>query len=340
MATTQAAQKPISRLATIKKERLRVPLRYFFYGDNGVGKSTLAAAAPDPIWADIEDGSGQLAVARYPFRDGDGGHVPRSYSDIVAMVEDLTVSPHSFRSLVLDTADALEKMIWQHLIERESAPSARSKDGPLVSVESFGYGRGYSMSVDIFRELAVKLDRLRVTRNMNIIVIAHSIVRTFKSPIGPDYDRFQPALHDKAAGFLKGWSDICGRVCHEEVASKEPGDRSSRAKGFSTGRRILQLAHSAAFDAKGRGNLPDEVEIPTEAPWAPLAAAIEAGYEDDTAKLSAEIAVETKRIGDPELTAKVNIAVKTAVDKKDLPSLISYLNNLRSRPAKSAESTT
>jgi hypothetical protein len=180
----------------------------------------------------------------------------------------------------------------------ESAPSVRNKDGALTSIESFGYGKGYVMAVDEWRALCVKLDRLRTQRGMGVIIIAHSIVRTFKSPIGPDYDRFQPALHDKASGFLKGWSDICGRVCHEEVADKMPGDRSMRAKGFATGRRVLMLAHSAAFDAKGRGNLPDEVEIPTDSPWGPLGEAIEAGYDDNTEKLATEIRGETKRIGD------------------------------------------
>jgi AAA domain len=335
--TNAAPKAAASRLAFVKKEVLRVPLRYFFYGDNGVGKSTLAAAAPEPIWLDIEDGSSQLKVARYPFRDGEGGHVPRTYGEVVGAIDDLATSPHAFQSVVLDTADALEKLIWAHLVERESAPSARSKDGPLTSIESFGYGKGYVMAVDEWRALCVKLDRLRMTRGMNVVIIAHSIVRTFKSPIGPDYDRYQPALHDKAAGFLKGWSDICGRVCHEETAGKEPGDRSQRMKGFATGRRILQLAHSAAFDAKGRGNLPDEVEIPTEEPWAPLAAAIEAGHETDLKKLTDEIDAETARIGDDALTAKVAPAVRDAVAKKDAQSLKAYLNSLKSRPAKSAE---
>jgi hypothetical protein len=326
---------PTSRLSLVKKEVLRVPLRYFFYGDNGVGKSTLAAAAPEPIWVDIEDGSSQLPVARYPFRDGEGGHVPRTYPEVIGAIDDLATSPHAFQTLVLDTADALEKLIWAHLVERESAPSARSKDGPLSSIESFGYGKGYVMAVDEWRALCVKLDRLRMTRGMNVVIIAHSVVRTFKSPLGPDYDRYQPALHDKAAGFLKGWADICGRVCHEETVGKEAG--SQRMKGFATGRRILQLAHSAAFDAKGRGNLPDEVEIPTEDPWAPLAAAIEAGYEDDAKKLAGQISDETTRIGDDELTAKVDVAVKAAMAKNDVAAMKTYLNSLKTRPAKSAE---
>jgi hypothetical protein len=162
-------------------------------------------------------------------------------------------------------------------------------------------------------------------------------VKNFKNPAGPDYDRWVPGLNPQASGFLKGWCDIVGMLCHEETTKKDGPGKFAKAKGISTGVRILKLAHSAAFDAKGRGNLPDEIEIPTESPWAPVREAIEAGYETDTAKLCKEIEAETNRIGDADLTIRVAAAVKAANTKKDAQSLKTYLNSLKTRPAKSAE---
>lgn len=337
-ATTQPQQppKPASRLGAVKKERLRLPLRYMFYGAEGTGKSTLASAAPDPIWIDADDGSARLNVARYQFRDEPAGHVPRTYAEILSAIHDLTVSPHSFKTLVLDTADRIESMLWQYIIERESEPSARSKDGALTSIESFGYGKGYVMAVDEWRNLCVRLDRIRTTRGMSIVLIAHSIVKAYKNPTGPDYDRYQPALHDKAAGFLKGWCDLTGFVRHEDDAAKEPGNRNGRPKGFSTGRRLLMLSHSAAFDAKSRIALPEEVEISIEDPWAPLAAAVEAGYENESATLESQIAAEVKRIGDPATAEKVAAAVASA--KGDATALGRFLASLKGRQAVSNES--
>ena len=100
---------------------------------------------------------------------------------------------------------------------------------------------------------------------------------------------------------------------------------------------MLKLAHSAAFDAKGRGSLPAEIEIPIESPWSPLKDAIDAGYETDIKKLTEEIGEEVSRIGDDGLAAKVNAAVKDATAKKDTQSLKAYLNSLKARPAMSAE---
>lgn len=335
-AAAQPAR-PASRLTAVRKERLRAPLRYFFYGDNGVGKSTLAAAAPDPIWLDIEDGSARLNVTRYPFRDGPGGHIPHGYQDIIAAIDDLTANPHSFQTLVIDTADKLESMIWKWMLERDSQPSARSKDGPLDSIESYGYGKGYNMAVDEWRALCVRLDRLRSQRGMAIILIAHSQVKAFKNPTGPDFDRYQPALHEKAGGFLKGWSDVVAFIRHEDDAGKAPGDRNARPKGFSTGRRLLMLSHSAAYDAKSRIDLPEEVEIDIENPWGPLAEAIDAGFENEIPKLVEAITAETTRIGDDELAAKVATATAAAAEKQDATTLSRFLADLKNRPSKTAE---
>lgn len=344
MATaTAAAQRapspqPASKLGLIKKGRLRTPLRYFFHGNSGTGKTTLAASAPKPVFADIEGGSGTLDLDRYMFRDEVGGHVPRSYGDVLAAVEDLTVNPHDFQTLVLDTADELEKLLWKHICERESQPSARNKEGELTSIEHFGYGRGYTMAVDEWRTLAARLDRLRLQRGMAIVINSHSIVRTFKSPTGPDYDRFSPALNDKASGFLRGWCDVVGFLVHEETSGKAPGEgRFARNKGFSTGRHLIKLSHNAAWDAKSRLTLPDEIEMDVSDPWGPFAAAVEQGYDDQLPNLKKAIGVETARIGNDALTAKVNAAVAAAEKKGDAATLHRYLTDLQGRPTAAAE---
>ena len=327
---------PTSKLSSVKRGVIRAPKRYMFYGADGTGKTTLAASAPEPIFFDVEGGSNEMDTARYPFHAGSEGHVPQNFGEVLDAVTDLAMAHHNYRTLVIDTADSLENLLWQWMIARDNDPSVMKRDNPLFQIEDYGYGKGFNRAIDVWRDLCVRLDRLRSTKGMDIVLLAHAQIKNFKNPEGSDYDRWIPAMNEKASGFLKGWCDIVGRVCHEETTT-EKKSKFDKVKGLSTGTRLLKLAHSAAFDAKGRGNLPEEIVIPIEAPWAPLAEAIEAGYEDDTKKLAGEIAIETTRIGDIELTAKVDAAAKEAVAKKDTKTLISYLNNLRSRPAKVAE---
>lgn len=229
MATTATATKPTvapppqptSRLAAVKRGRLSSPLRFCFYGPEGIGKSTLAAHAPDPIWFDLEEGSGRLDVARYQFRDGDGGHVPHAYEEIIAAIDDLARNPHNFQTLVFDTLDRLEALMWQWMFVRDSKPGK-----PISSIEDYGYGKGFLRAIDEWRALCVRLDRLRAARKMSIIFLGHAQVRLYKSPDSEDYDRYNLRINDKAAGFIKEWTDVTGFCMFEEFGSKLGDDRA------------------------------------------------------------------------------------------------------------------
>jgi hypothetical protein len=302
---------PVNRLANIARGKLRVPPRCVFYGPEGVGKSTLAAHAPDPVWLDVEDGSSHLNVARYPFRDEPGGHVPRSYSDILAAIGDLTNGPHAFRTVVIDTADRLESLIWAHMVERDKTKAK----GGIENIEDYGYGKGFNIAVDEWRALCSRLDNLRSKRNVGVILLAHAHVKTFKDPATEDYDRYNLQINDKAAGFLKGWADVVGFCRFDEGGGKLKG--ATKAKGWSTGRRLLSLMRTAAFDAKARGGMPAELELDAANPWAPFQQAVDQaeGFKRD--ELVALISAETVRIADPEITNRVEVAVAKLGDDTD-----------------------
>lgn len=341
MAAAATAQKPAqpspqqalpnSRLGAAKKGRLDEPSRYFIYGPEGLGKTTFASYAPDPIWIDADDGTAKLEVTRYPFRDGPGGHVAHTYAEINGAIDDLIRSSHGFKTLVLDTVDRIEPMIWRHMLDRDN-PKMRDK---METIEDYGYGKGYNVAVDEWRLFCARLDRLRAARGMAIVLLGHSTVRNFKNPEGSDYDRYQPAINDKSAGFLKGWSDIVGFLRFEEGVKEE---KKKRAKGWSSEQRIMHLSRTAAYDAKGRGGMPKQIEVPVENPWAELAKAEEMALRTKIEEFAAAIEAELARIGDDELSGKVRPATETALKRGDREALGRYLNALKERPARTAPS--
>jgi replication-associated recombination protein RarA len=101
-------------------------LRVVIYGSEGIGKTTLAAEFPSPIFIDVEDGSNQLPVARLPR--------PTSWAmlmDEIKAVRDGDVP--SCSTLVIDTADAAEQLCIDAVCAEQS----------ISGIESMGYGKGY-----------------------------------------------------------------------------------------------------------------------------------------------------------------------------------------------------
>ncbi len=280
---------PKSKLGSVKRGQLRSALRHLFYGPEGVGKTSLAADAPNPIFLDIEGGSENVVTSRYPFNPGEPDEFkPRSYEQVVDAVDDFLANPdHGFASLVIDTVDALESMIHRYLCEQNK------KKG----IEDFGYGKGYKAAVEELRRFLVKLDTLR-GRGMQIVLIGHSFVSTFKNPEGEDYDRYSLHVHKDFGGQLKEWCDVVGFIRFEGGASKITDDasRDKRARGWTTNRRLVQLAREAAWDAKCRLSLPSEIELAAESPWRPFAEAKEVAREATAESLTAEIRGEVDRI--------------------------------------------
>lgn len=334
------ARRPAPRFTT-RRGRIPSPPRVLLYGPEGVGKSTLAIDSPKCIVADAEDGSKHLDAERYEFRPGeDDGYVLRAYPELLDMCDVLLTADHEFGSLVIDPIDRVEALLWKHILDRDTKRGARKKDGALESIEDYGYGKGYQIALDEWRNLCEKLDRLHTQRKMTIVLVGHTIVKTFKNPEGEDFDRYQLRVHDKTAAFLKEWVDVVGFFSYETVVDAEKdrrGRRIGRPKGLSTGRHVLRTARAAAFDAKSRIPLPEEIEITETSPWAPFARALADGFSMSVEQLVASIQEECSRLADADLTERVRASVQAVSGQRDeTATLYRYLNSLRSRDAAEA----
>jgi hypothetical protein len=254
------AAKPPSRmsLAAVTSGRVERPVRIVFYSVEGLGKSTFAASAPAPVFLGTEDGTAQLDVKRLPD--------PRTWQEVLDAVAILTDGEHAYRTLVLDTADWIEPLVWAHVCE-----AAGKK-----SIEDLPYGKGYTAALDHWRVLLSRLDALREKRRMHVIVLAHSWVRTFKSPDSDDFDRYEMKVHAKAGGLLKEWAD-CVFFGSYETLTRDANN--GKAKGVSTGKRLVHTQRTAAWDAKNRYDLPESFELPRDEGWATFVAAAKEARE-------------------------------------------------------------
>lgn len=278
-STLQLPPKPSRMtLSSLVKGKLDQPLRVLLYGQEGVGKSTFAASAPAPIFLGAEDGTAQLDVVRFP--------TPESWNEVLEAVATLTNEQHKFQTLVVDTLDWVEPLLWAHMIRRDRNPK-----NDLKTIEDYGYGKGYNAALDDWRVLLAALERLRKAKGMHVVLLAHSWIKSFKNPEGDDFDRYELKLNAKAAGLWKEWADDVLFARFEILAHKDTQTR--RVRGVSTGARLIHTERTAAYDAKNRHSLPEELPLA----WADYEAAVKAGKVSEPGALRAEIERKAKELG-------------------------------------------
>ena len=228
---------------TIQRGKITRPQKATIFGPEGVGKSTLASQMPEPVFIDTEGGTHHLDVARFP--------EIKTWDDVVAATTKLTSADHGFKTLVIDTADWLEKRLAEHVCRKAS------KD----SIEDFGFGKGHVIVAEEFAKFLTSLDVL-LKRGMHVVFLAHSTVKKFESPEqAGSYDRYELKLSKQVAPLLKEWSDLL--LFANYVTKVAEGDTGKR-RGVGGRERVLFTTHTAAYDSKNRHGLPEKLPFAFE----------------------------------------------------------------------------
>lgn len=236
----------MSLLTRITKGRVAHPPRILVYGPPGVGKSSFAAGAPDPLFIDAERRTGHLDVARLQ---------PDNWDELLAMLVEI-IKAKPCQTLVLDTLDHIEQMLWSDICKKDGASS--------MAVAKKGYGKGYLYAGEQFEMLMRAVDKV-IAAGMTAVMLAHSQVKIYKNPTGEDYDRFQIKLHEKAQDAVIKKIDVGGFATFEDFV--KAADGAARAKAITTGERVLKFDHHPAYWTKHGLSLPDQTPLA----WSELA---------------------------------------------------------------------
>lgn len=236
-------------LAQVKKTRTDAPYRAVIHGAQKVGKTTFASCSPAPIFIPTEDGQENVDADTFP--------LCRTWGDVMSAVGSLYKEPHDFKTAVVDSADWAEKLLHEQLV-------AKADNAKIKSIEDFGYGKGYVAAAETFVELLDGLNALRNERGMNVIIISHSEIKRFDDPLSNSYDRYVLKLHRQVGKLLQEWSDVIGFAQIEaftRIEEKNDFGKTKRTMAGTTGRHLLHLAGSPAFDAGNRYGLPPVIDL-------------------------------------------------------------------------------
>lgn len=242
----------MSILAKIKNRVEQHPPRIVLLGMEGIGKTTLAASAPKPLFIAAENGL--TGFENIPHLE------PETFGDVLALVDALVGSESiEYKTIVIDTADWLERLIHSYICKRDGKEN----------VEAYGYGKGMKIAEQELVLLLSKLDSLRVKHDVYIIITSHVQIKTFNDPAGESWDRYEAKGGKGFTGVLREWPDACLFCVYEVFKTKNRDGKESTVGG----ERVIKTTWSPAHDAKNRLSLPEVLPLS----WEYLSEAIEAG---------------------------------------------------------------
>lgn len=313
---TAAAPARRMTLGSVTNKRPVEPDRVFLYGVEKIGKSTFGACAPSPIFISAERGLAEVDPMPHFFPEA------TSFQDVLDAIVELETKDHGYRTLVIDSLDWVERLIEVAVCSR-----TKTKSGATWTMADYvSYGQGQKVAIEDWRKLTQALERLQIAKPVEVILIAHATTKTFDDPVGIPYTRYEPQMSGNIGPKLvKQWAKSILFARHEYTIVEGEG-AYDKAKGRSTGRRVMHTQWQAAFDAGSRYDLPAVLDLD----YAKYAAAREANRASSPARLLAE----AKRLlaewaPDEETRAKSAAAIDAAAG--NVEKLLFMVNRLRTR---------
>ena len=229
----------------IIKGRQWEPRKCLTFGLPAVGKSYYASQAKKPLIIDIENGLNDLDVHKT--------EVMKDFTSVLTCLEQLAAPGMPYQTVVIDSLDWLEALIWRDVSE------AAGKQ----SISEIPFGGGYRIALEKWRDVIRRLERIRVTHQAMLLLIAHSTIKKFEDPIHGSYDRYTPALHSSVSALVAEYVDEMFFAKYRvHLKTEDQGFNRTKTYGIGSGERVLQTSETPSAIAKNRLGLP--LEIPME----------------------------------------------------------------------------
>ena len=175
-----------------------------------------------------------------------------TWNQLMLRINELIIHDHPYRAFAIDTINGAAMLCIEHVTQKQF-------DGDPDKFDSYGRGMKAGFTPAEFNKLLTALDQLRIQKQMSIVLLAHSQVKTFQNPSGLNYDRWEPVLPKELMAMIDRWVDMVlfgDFETHMEKAAKN----ATKTKAFGGTVRTLHTERSAAFDAGNRYGLPPEIE--------------------------------------------------------------------------------
>lgn len=236
----------MSILAKISKPADR-PVVVTILGDAGMGKTSLAASFPNPIFIRAEDGLQAVPMASRP----DAMPLLSGADDLWEQLQALITEEHSYKTLVIDSVTALERMFIQYVIDSDP------KKPKSINKAMGGYGAGLSAVATMHQRVRKAAGILNERKGMHVVFIAHAETETVELPDQDAYTRYSLRLSKKSVAPYVDDTDVVGFI---RLRTFTMGD-GERKKAISDGTRELVCHATASNVSKNRYGIVEPLEV-------------------------------------------------------------------------------
>lgn len=222
------------------------PLICTIAGEPGMGKTTLAAAFPKPLFIRAEDGLQSVPSEMRP----DALPLVRDVEMLREQLKMVLSEEHGYKTLVIDSVTALEQMFHKHIVDNDPN-KPRS-----INQAMGGYGAGLAAVAALHASVRQGCGKIAERRGMHIVFLAHADTETLDLPDREPYTRYSLRLGKKS---LQPYVDDVQLIGYVKLETILRGDSDKPKKAVSTGSRVLDCTAKASSIAKNRFGIEEEL---------------------------------------------------------------------------------
>ena len=239
-----------------KKTPEAKPPRIILNAVEGWGKTSMGAYAPEPAILQARGETGYEVLLG-------NGLVPSvdtaRIDDWLGLLALLRSDLDGIKTIVLDALGGIERLCHEFVCDREY-------DGDFGEKGFTSYQKGYDVAIGEWLNLLVALDK-QWDSGKAIVVLSHCKVKSFKNPLGADFDRYISDVHEKTWAATNKWADYVffgNFFSVVETANKSKPEALRHGKGIGATQRVVYTERRDAFDAKNRSSMSPVLDIPND----------------------------------------------------------------------------
>jgi hypothetical protein len=259
----------MSYLEQAKKPTVQAPV-LTVVGFPGVGKTSLAALFPKPIFVQAENAasvfetwSDEKKPTLFPELPAPNlKHKQKPSEILLAQLRELATADHPFKTVVVDAVTTLNTLFENETIEFD--PNGATNIGEAAG----GFGKGYLAVAALHSKVRNACEHLR-RKGIAVIFLAHSGIAKVKNrPDVEAYSTWSLDMHEASRKIYVATSDAVLYLKSKEFVMGSDKDKKGNIKSYgkvtSTGERVLIAASEGTIgyvDAKNRYDFPEEIEV-------------------------------------------------------------------------------